>query len=164
MSTVLLRDYQTKGIFYKFESQSGNIWRVNSALEEELGFGAYQLTHFFPRKKLFVTCYLTEDSLWITIGQKVHRFSNVSEIRVVLLERAMFGLNRKMTLFRQGDIIDELTYVSVTNSSEEWPDDNVDICKFISLLPFENAEEMRRQLIFRTGTERGPEVAACKSP
>lgn len=147
MKSIDLQDYQRSNVFYRFYPEDKSLLKNNSnELPRKIsGYVSFKKKKLAGKANFLVACYYDDNFLTIVMGNKIHHCKD--KLEILLSNRIFFSLYRKFTVILNDVVVDELKYISISNSSEEWPDDYVDLCKFMKNLPLECKKSLREQLV-----------------
>lgn len=131
---MLLHDYKTHQLLYKFDSVEGlkgeqyhDVIDDGSFIPKASGFGAFKSTGIFKKKRdIFVAVYVHNKNMIVSVGAETFNFSNgdFKAIRKVIFPVFL----KKFAIYENN--IERLKLVYSHVDSEVWPDDG-DICTFI---------------------------------
>lgn len=143
---IRLADYRLQNRHYEFDTITKKLTRIDLCLDQIVGCVSWQKTGIFRPRNLPVGCFYQDDCFSIFIGQKINVFSNPENLMISISERKFFSFKKRFKLFYEGKCLEEVDYFSISSSSEEWPDDYVDIFKYLSKLPFNNTKQLKFEL------------------
>jgi hypothetical protein len=145
---ITLADYKIENRFYEFDPNSKNLRVLDHSVERTYGFVSFQITSVLAPKILKAGCYFINNCLSIFVDERLHCFDSTQNLVIQVECQKLFSWKKTFSIIHENKLLENIKYVSLSKSTEEWPDDFRDIFVYMSKLPFVSIGEIELELTF----------------
>lgn len=128
---INLRDYRKTETFFEFDLLTGIISHTLRHPKQTSGYCLVKENKFFSNDRMFVAIFIDDQSVFVILNSKKYKIDSKSKITFSIRKRFGISIFRKFLVIEEGICINQINYISFSNSKEEWPDDYSDIFRFI---------------------------------